>query len=125
MPGAVFATCCTILNLDYVHSLEASLRGVSNEFTQSLFLVLGYLLQRSIFVGTCHKDPEQISSILSVELIFNIFYIYYCSRFPTCRCHGCCSLLKHILPIFEFCIRHSGEPISRRVTETSLYKINK
>ena len=32
---------------------------------------------------TCQKDLEQISSILSMELIFNIFYIYYCSRFRT------------------------------------------
>ena len=54
-----------------------------------------------ILYGTCHKDLEQISSILSVELIFNIFYIYYCSRFRTISCHGCCSLLKHILPISE------------------------
>ena len=37
MPGTLFATCFTILNLDWVHSLEASLRDVSNEFTQSMF----------------------------------------------------------------------------------------
>ena len=37
-----------------------------------------------------------------MELIFNIFYIYYCSRFRTSWCHGCYSLLKHILAIFEF-----------------------
>ena len=30
---------------------------------------------------TCHKDLEQISSLLSVELIFDIFDIYYCSRY--------------------------------------------
>ena len=52
-------------------------------------------------VGTCHKDLERISSILSAELIFNIFYIYYCYRFQTSWCHGCCSLLKHILSISE------------------------
>ena len=27
-------------------------------------------------------------------------------------------IIKHILPIFEFCIRHSEGPISRPVTET-------
>ena len=88
MPGTLFATCFTILNLDWVHSLEASLRDVSNEFTQSMFLdnntrLLGYALQGPILYGTCHKDLEQVSSILSVELIFNIFEIYYCSRFWT------------------------------------------
>ena len=86
MPGTLFATCFTISNLDWVHSLEASLRDVSNEFTQSMFLddnTWFYALQRPILYGTCHKDLEQISSILSVELIFNIFYMYYCSRFRT------------------------------------------
>ena len=87
MPGTLFATCFTILNLDWVHSLEASLRDVSNEFTQSMFLDdniwFWVCVAKAYFVGTCHKDLEQISSILFVELIFNIFYIYYCSRFRT------------------------------------------
>ena len=80
----------------------------------SWMIILGFRIcvAKAYFVGTCHKDLEQISSTLSVELIFYIFYIYYCSRFWTCRCHGCCSLLKHILSIFEFCIRHSEGPIS-------------
>ena len=50
--------------------------------------------------------------------IWYILYIYYCSRFRTSWCHGCCSLLKYILYIFEFCIHHSEGPISRPMTET-------
>ena len=67
----------------------------------SWMITLGFMVgvAKAYFVGTCHKDLEQISSILSMELIFNI---YYCSRFWTCRCHGCCSLLKHILYISSF-----------------------
>ena len=120
MPGTLFATCFTIRDLDWVHSLEAYLIDVSNEFTQSIFLNdntrFRVCIAKAYFVGTCHKDLEQISSILSVEIIFNIFYIYYCSRFRTCRWHGCCSLLKHILSIIDFCFRHSEGPISRLVT---------
>ena len=36
---------------------------------------------RALLICTYHKDLEQINSILSVELIYNIFYIYYCSRY--------------------------------------------
>ena len=51
----------------------------------SWMITLGFRVgvAKAYFVGTCHKDLEQISSILSVGLIFNIFYIYYCSRFRT------------------------------------------
>ena len=51
----------------------------------SWMIILGFRVgvAKAYFVGTCHKDLEQISYILSVELIFNIFYIYYCSRFRT------------------------------------------
>ena len=76
MPGTLFATCFIILILDWVHSLEASLRYVFNEFTQSMFLDDNIYVANAYFVGTCHKDLKQISSILSVELIYNIFYIY-------------------------------------------------
>ena len=48
----------------------------------SWMITLGFRVgvAKAYFVGTCHKDIEQISYILSVELIFNI---YYCSRFRT------------------------------------------
>ena len=44
---------------------------------------------KAYFVGTCHKDIEQISSILSVELIFNILYIYiYIYIYIIATCSG-------------------------------------
>ena len=83
MPGTLFATCFTIMNLDLVHSLEASARDVSNEFTKSMFLgdntrFQGMRCKGLFLYGTCHKDLEQIGSMLSVELIFNSF----------CHCEG-------------------------------------
>ena len=41
----------------------------------SWLITLGFrvCVAKAYFVGTCHKDLEQISSILSVELIFNMF----------------------------------------------------
>ena len=49
----------------------------------SWMITLGFrvCVAKANVVGTCHKDLDQISFILSVKLIFNIFYIYYCSRF--------------------------------------------
>ena len=38
MPGTLFATCFTILDLDWVQSFEASVQDVSSEFTQSMFM---------------------------------------------------------------------------------------
>ena len=83
------------------------IRGVSYLWTKPLSPMawsfeLKCMLYYNMHHCTCHKDLEQISSILSVELIFNIFCIYYCSRFRTSWCHGCCSLLKHILYISSF-----------------------
>ena len=44
----------------------------------SWMITLGFRIcvAKDYFAGTCQKDLEQISSILSVELIFDIFYIY-------------------------------------------------
>ena len=43
----------------------------------SWMITLGFRVYvAKAYFCTCHKDLEQISSILSVELIFNIFYIY-------------------------------------------------
>ena len=72
-------------------------------------LGLWYALKRPILYGTCHKDLEQISSILSVELIFDIFYIHciLLVQVPDLSMPWLLLIIKAYIVYMEFCIRHS------------------